>query len=117
MDVLNDDVLCAVGNAETLSADNTLVANTDNGLVGAQVDSSHTSIIVLDSNRCGTRSGVSVGTPVGGVDSILTSVARAFVRGRTATSGSRSSLCTLEVVLFVEHDTTRSAIGEPRLQF
>lgn len=35
VNVLNDDVLCSVGNAETFAADDTLVANTDEGLVGA----------------------------------------------------------------------------------
>ncbi len=117
VNVLNDNVLRSVGNTETLAADNTLVTNTDDGLVGAQVDSSYTSIVVRNLDRFGTCASVSVGTPVGGVDGILTSVARACVGCRAATSGSSSSLSALEVELSVKHDTARSAVREPSLQF
>ena len=35
VNVLDDDVLCSVGDAETFATDDTLVANTDEGLIGA----------------------------------------------------------------------------------
>jgi hypothetical protein len=48
VNVLDDDILCSVGNAETLAANYTLVTNTDDRLVGSKVDGSYTSIVVLD---------------------------------------------------------------------
>jgi len=116
VDVLDDDVLCSVGDAETFATDDTLVANTDEGLVGTHVDGSHTSIVVLDLDRRGACSSVSVITPVGRVDGVLTSVARAFVGCGTAAGGCCGSLSTLEVELSVEHDTACCAVAEPGLQ-
>ena len=52
-DVLDDDVLDAVGHADTLSFDNTLVALTDKRLVGANSDTNNTSLIISDAGDLG----------------------------------------------------------------
>lgn len=52
-DILDDDVLDAVGHANTLSFDDTLVALADKRLVGANSDTNNTSLVVGDAGNLG----------------------------------------------------------------
>lgn len=52
MNVLDDHVLVAVGNTETLSADNTLAANTDDTLVRADINRLFRSIVIFAIDPC-----------------------------------------------------------------
>ena len=65
VNVLNNDVLGSVGHAETLSTNNTLGSNTDDGLVGANVDGADSGLVVCDGDALDTCSSVSVGAPNG----------------------------------------------------
>lgn len=84
VDVLDDDVLGAVGHAQTLATDDTLGANTNDGLVGADGEAGNTSSVVLDSDGGGAGTGVAVVAPAGVVDGILATVTGALVGGGTA---------------------------------
>ena len=79
--VLNDDVLCSICDAETLPTNNALVANTDDGLVGPQVDRGSSSIVVFDLNACSSSPSIAVGAPVSTVDGVLASIAIARAGG------------------------------------
>lgn len=46
VNVLNDDVLVAIGNSETLSSDNTFGTDTDNRFVGADFERSNSGFII-----------------------------------------------------------------------
>lgn len=71
VDVLDDDVLGAVGNSETLSAKDTLGANADNALVGAYSETADTSLVVSHRDALDASASISVRAPTGMVDSIL----------------------------------------------
>ena len=116
VNVLNDDILRAVGNAETLSTDDTLVSNTDERLVRPNRHTGDTRLVVGDLDVLGSRAGIAVGAPAGVVDGILAAVAGALVGGRAASSLRGGALGVLEVELLVEHDAARGRVGEPRLE-
>lgn len=66
VDVLDDDVLGAAHDTETLAFDEALATNTDEGLVGSNGDTENTSLVVLDGGGGGV--GLVVLAPVVLVD-------------------------------------------------
>jgi len=48
VDVLDDDVLGSICDSETLSTDHCVGSDTNDGLVGAEVDTRYTSLVVCD---------------------------------------------------------------------
>lgn len=70
-DVLDDDVLYAVGHAETLALDDSGGARAEDGLVRGDLDGAQTSIVVGDSDSGSV--GLVVGAPVVLVDGLLAS--------------------------------------------
>ena len=50
---------------ETLATNDTFVSNTDDGLVGANVDGADSGLVVCDGDALDTCSSVSVGAPNG----------------------------------------------------
>lgn len=116
MDVLDDDVLRAVRDAETLSTDNTLVADTDDGLVRANGHTRHTGLVVGNLDVLGARTRVAVGAPAGVVDGILAAVSGALVGGGTASGFGGDALGALEVELLVEDDAAGGGVREPGLE-
>jgi len=116
VDVLDNDILGAVGHTQTLPTDNTLGSNADQGLVGAHVNTGNTRGVIghahgLDASTC-----VAVCAPRGLVDGVLAAGAGALVGGWPAACFGSGAFGALEVVFLVEHDATRRAVGEPRLQ-
>lgn len=107
-DVLNDDVLGAVDHADTLSLDNTLVALSDQGLVGANSDTKDTSLVIGDAADLGCVLLVVV-TPAVLVDGDLAS--RASAPG-TATSRGDLALGTGEVKSLGEDNGTSLRVSE-----
>lgn len=106
VNVLDDDVL-GVDDAETLTADNTLGANADQGLVGTNSDAQNTGLVVLDVDLGGV--GLVVGAPAVLVDSEL--ALSAGTPGSTAglTGGA---LGADEADGAVEVDTTGGRVAE-----
>ena len=99
MNVLNDDVLGTVGDAKTLAPDDTSATNTDNTLVTLDLDGLDCSFVVGDTNcRVARRA------PVGLVDGILTTLARACVALGTAALSSSGTLRLQKIELFVDED-------------
>lgn len=116
MDVLDDDVLRAVGDAQPLSAQHALGTHADDRLVRADRQPSDTRLVVghLDVRGAGAR--VAVGAPAGLVDGVLAAVSGALVRGRAAARLGHLAFGALEVELLVEHDAARGRVREPRLE-
>lgn len=52
--ILDDDVFNVAGHPDTLALDDTLVALTDQGLVGSNGHSKHTSLVVSDAGDLGS---------------------------------------------------------------
>lgn len=96
--LLNDDVLGTVGDTKTLSSDDTLASNSNNGLVGPEINRADTSLVISDADRLDTCTCVAVGTPFGVVDSILSAVSRALVGCWSAASLSDGAFGTDEAV-------------------
>lgn len=98
MDILDDDVLGTVGHTQTLSTDNTLGSNADQGLVRANVDTSNTSSVVGNADRLDACTCVAICAPRGLVYGVLPTIAGALV-GRWAAAGfGGSAFSALEVV-------------------
>jgi hypothetical protein len=116
VNVLDDDILRAVGDAEPLSTEDTLVADTDERLVGADGEPADAGLVVGDLDGGRARTSVAVGAPAGLVDGVLATVSGALVRGRPAAVLGDGALSALEVELLVEDDTASSAIAKPGLQ-
>jgi hypothetical protein len=107
VNVLDDDVLHTGDKAQALALDDTLAADTNDGLVGLDVDSQRGRLIVGDRHLGGIR--LVVGAPVVLVDSRLAAGRRA-IRSTTGLSGS--TLGTSEVKRLLKVDDSRRRIGQ-----
>lgn len=106
-DVLDDDVLHAVGEVETLALDDSRGAIAEDGLVGGDLDGVQTGVVVGDAD--GGCVGLVVGAPVVLVDSQLASRVRS--PGGTTRVISRA-LGTGEVEGLLEHDNAGHVVRE-----
>lgn len=61
VDILDDNVACTIANTQTLAANNTRAANTNNGLVGGYINTLDGSLIIS------TGEGRVITAPIGGV--------------------------------------------------
>lgn len=127
---LNDYVLDTIGHAETLALDDTLVALTNQTLVGVDSDTDHTGLVVsygrnlllvrshiaegevIIKTNLGCR-GLVVLTPAILIDGLLAKTASA--PGRAALGGG-SALSTAEVKGLGENDDTGCAVTKVRDQ-
>jgi hypothetical protein len=98
VDVLDDDVLSAISHTQTLSTDNTLGSNADQGLVGANVDTGNTSGVVGNADRLDASTSVAVCAPRGLVDGVLAAGAGALVGGWPAACFGGGTFGALKVV-------------------
>ena len=98
MDVLDDDILGAVGHAQTLSTDNTLGPDADQGLVGAHIDTGNTRGVVGNADGLDASTCIAVCAPRGLVDGVLAAGAGALVGGWPAAGFGSSAFGALEVV-------------------
>lgn len=87
LDVLNDDVVDAVGHAEALALDDTLAALTDDGLVGGDLNTCDTGSVVGDGVDSGSVRLVVV-APVILVDGLLACASGAPGSATTAGGGA-----------------------------
>lgn len=107
VDVLDDDVFDTGDKAQALALDDALAADTNNGLVGLDVDAQRGRLVVGDRHLGGV--GLVVGAPVVLVDSRL--AARGSAIRRTTGLGG-SALGTSEVKRLLEVDDPRRRIGQ-----
>lgn len=126
VDVLEDDVLCPTDETETLASDHTLVADTDDRLVGLDVNGIGGRNVIGDRHRW-----IAGATPVGAVKSVLATALLELLVGivrdgyhpvdtystsvavRTATILSLGALGAGEVILLVQKNDTGLIIREP----
>lgn len=106
-DVLDDDVLHAVGHAQTLALDDSGGARAEDGLVRGDLDGAQTGLVVGDLD--GGRVGLVVGAPVVLVDGLLAS--RASSPGSTSRLGG-GTLGSGEVEGLGQHDDASLGIRE-----
>lgn len=107
VNILDNNVLGTADHADTLALDDALAANTDEGLVGSDVDAEQTGLVVLDRDLGGV--GLVVVAPVVLVDGGL--AARGGSPGRAASLGG-GALGSGEVKGAVEHDDAGTAVTE-----
>jgi hypothetical protein len=127
---LDDDVLYTVGHAETLALDNTLVALTNQTLVGIDSDTDHTSLVVSQGRDLflvrlfATADELEVTTNLGCLGFVILTPAilvdgllakTASTPGR-ATLGRGGALSTAEVEGLVENNNTGLAVTKVRDQ-
>lgn len=116
MNVLDNDILGAIRNAESLPLNHTRRPNTDDGLVATDIDARDTGLVVRDGDGGGAGAGVAVRAPAGLVDGILAAVAGAGVGGGAAAGLGHATFGADEVVLLVQDDDAGRGVGEPGLQ-
>ena len=107
-DVLDDDVLGAGDDTDTLALDNTLGALADQGLVGANGHTEHTGLVVLDAGDLGGV-GLVVIAPSVLVDSLLAGGGSA---PGSATSRGDSAFSSGEVESLGQDDDTGGGVSE-----
>lgn len=106
-DVLDDDVLDAVGHAKALALDHARRAVAEDGLVRSHLDGGQASVVVAHGHSRGIR--LVVGAPVVLVDGLLAGIAG--TPGRTSTPVGRA-LGSGEVESLLEDDDTRRGVLE-----
>lgn len=116
MNVLDNDILGAIRNAQSLPLNHTRRPNADDGLVATDIDAGDTSLVVRDGDGGGARAGVAVRAPARLVDGVLATVAGAGVGGRAAAGLGHAAFGADEVILLVEDDDAGRGVGEPGLQ-
>lgn len=112
MDVLNDDVVCAASETQSLATKHTRTTDTDNGFVGGDLQALEAGVIV------GALGGWIVTTPVGsmGLDGILAGAAAAVGVRDAALVISAGILAANKVTFLVDQDYSRGVVREPGLQ-
>ena len=112
VNVLDDDILHAAGQTQTLAAKDTSTTNTDDGLVRSNRQALETGFVVGASGRW------VVTAPVGtaSLDGILAGAATA-VGVWDAAVAILAGVLTEEVELLVNKDHTGSVVAQPALQF
>lgn len=113
VDVLDDDVFCALCDVETLPTEDALVAHTDDGLVGADGETCNAGLVVGDLDGRRARAGVTIGAPACMVDGVLATISGALVRCRPAAVFGGGAFSTLEVEFLVEDNAAGGAVGQP----
>lgn len=108
VNVLDDDVL-GTNDSETLATDDTLGANADQGLVGANLDTQNTGLVILDVDLGGV--GLVVAAPVVLVDGSL-ALGSSSPGGTTSLAGG--TLSANEVDGAVEVDDSGGGVTEVR---
>lgn len=116
MDVLDNDILGAIRNAQSLPLNDTRRPNTDDRLVATDIDARDTGLVVRDRDGGSTRAGVAVRAPARLVDGVLAAIAGTGVGGGAAAGLGHAAFGADEVVLLVQDDDAGCGVGEPGLE-
>lgn len=109
MDVLDNDVLGVTSDIQTLASDDSLVPDTDDGLVASDFHTASTGVIPGGGNALFVRIAAIL-------DGVLTTVVSTTSFGRSAGMARSRAFGILEVELAIDQDDSRCAVGQPSLQ-
>lgn len=110
MNILDDDVLGALGDLQALALDNTLAADADDALVATDGQLRLGGLVVLDINS------VLVGVALVLADGVLATVGGVAAGLHAAALLGDGALAALVVECLVDEDNARGAVGQPGLE-